>query len=149
MARRPQLMCEAPPTAEIRRRLSRFAITVTLMVFAWMRGQPEVPVDEWYGGADLGLEPGTPWPTDDVHFAREAAWADSVTHQSVLDRLETAHHKAISVIATLSADEWKPDAERFTTGVPGEHPWTELSNNQRLVAKATGCTYLLYDELVE
>jgi hypothetical protein len=24
-------------------------------VFAWMRGQPELPAGQWYGGADLGI----------------------------------------------------------------------------------------------
>jgi hypothetical protein len=59
--------------------------------------------------------------------------------RDVRNALETAHHKAILVVATLSADERQPHTERFTTGVPDEHPWAELSNNQRLIAKATGC----------
>jgi hypothetical protein len=118
-------------------------------VFAWMRGQPEVPVSEWYGGADLGLPPGAPWPKDDVHRAREAAWADSMGHDAVLDRLETAHSKAIATIATLSPDEWRPSTERSSAGVPTEHPWAEMSNHERLIAKANSCTYAVYDELVE
>lgn len=118
-------------------------------VFAWMRGQPEVPVEQWYGGSELGLAPGEPWPTNDVHRAREAAWADSVSGQAVLDRLESAHRKAISTVATLTDDEWQPAPEQLTKGIPDDHPWARMSNQERLIAKAQGCTYALYDKLLE
>lgn len=116
-------------------------------VFAWMRGRPEVPVDGWYGGSDLALAPGAPWPKDDVHRAREAAWADSVSLEVVRERLETAHQKAIAVIATLTPIELEPGTRRSSANVPDDHPWARLSDNERLVAKAHDCTQQLYDDL--
>jgi hypothetical protein len=117
-------------------------------VFAWMRGQPEVPVGEWYGGDDLGNAPGEPWPRDDVHHAREAAWARSVSTDRVLERLEAAHHKAIGALNSLTDAEFEPGGGQ-SDDVPADHPWARLTNNERLIAKATDCTYVLYDELVE
>src|SRR5262245_2650440 len=34
------------------------------------RGGPELPVSQWYGGADLELAPDAPWPDADTHNAR-------------------------------------------------------------------------------
>jgi hypothetical protein len=115
-------------------------------VFAWMRGRPEVPTGEWYGGADLGLAPGEPWPRDDVHHTREAAWARSVPLDQVLERLESAHHKAIGAINSLTDAEFAPGGGQ-SDDLPPDHPWAKLTNNERMVAKASDCTYVLYDEL--
>jgi hypothetical protein len=117
-------------------------------VFAWMRGRPEVPTAEWYGGAELGIAPGEPWPRDHVHHAREAAWARSVPLDDVLERLESAHRKAIGAVNSLTDAEFAPGGGR-SDDVPADHPWARLTNNERLIAKATDCTYVLYDELAE
>ena len=44
------------------------------------RGGPDLPVEQWYGGADLELAPDAPWPDADTHNAREARWACSRTN---------------------------------------------------------------------
>jgi len=119
-------------------------------VFAWMRGEPELPASEWYGGGDLGIGDGDPWPKDDVHHAREAAWARSVSDGEVLTRLDHAHERAVATVATLTADECRPGpgpADNTSIG-PG-HPWARLTSNERMVSKANSCTYQLYDALLE
>src|SRR5215469_458318 len=93
-------------------------------VFAWMRGQPELPPAQWYGGDDLGIGDGQPWPNDEVHHGREAAWARSVSDVEVLTRLDRAHERAVAAVATLTTDE-------------------------RMVSKVNSCTYSLYDALLE
>lgn len=119
-------------------------------VFAWMRGQPELPAGQWYGGADLGIGRGEPWPKDQVHHAREAAWARSVSDDEVLTRLDRAHERAVAAVATLTADECRPGSgPADTTGIDSDHPWTRLTSNERMVSKADSCTYRLYDALLE
>lgn len=122
-------------------------------VFAWLRGQPELPESRWYGGSDLGIAPGDPWPKDDVHHARESAWARSVSHAEVRARLDAAHAAVITTINSISAAELAALADRTSPAegvrddVPAEHPWARLSNVERMWSKATDCTYELYDEL--
>jgi hypothetical protein len=119
-------------------------------VFAWMRGQPEAPAGQWHGGAGLGIGDGEPWPKDEVHHAREAAWARSVTDGDVLTRLDRAHERAVAAVATLTADEFGPGPGPVDdTGIDPDHPWTRLTSNERMVTKANSCTYCLYDALLE
>lgn len=119
-------------------------------VFAWMRGQPEPPVPQWYGGADLGIAEGEPWPTDDVHHAREAAWARSVPDGEILGRLDRAHDRAVAAVATLTPQEFEPGPRPGDgAGIDPGHPWARLSASERMISKASGCTYRLYDELLE
>jgi hypothetical protein len=119
-------------------------------VFAWMRGQPEPPAGQWYGGADLGIGDGQPWPRDEVHHAREAAWARSVTDGEVLTRLDRAHERAVAAVATLTADECGPGSGPVDdAGIDPGHPWARLTSNERMVSKADSCTYRLYDALLE
>jgi hypothetical protein len=119
-------------------------------VFAWMRGQPELPAGQWYGGADLGIGGGEPWPRDEVHHAREAAWARSVSDGEVLARLDRAHEHAVAAVATLTADECRPGSgPADNTGIDPDHPWARLTNGERMVSKADSCTYRLYDALLE
>jgi hypothetical protein len=119
-------------------------------VFAWMRGQPEPPAAQWYGGADLGLGDGEPWPEDKVHQAREASWARSVSDGEVLTRLDRAHERAVAAVATLTADECRPGpGHTDNTAIDPDHPWGRLTNSERMVSKADSCTYRLYDALLE
>ena len=119
-------------------------------VFAWMRGQPEPPARQWYGGSDLGIRDGEPWPKDDVHHAREAAWARSVSDGEVLTRLDRAHERAVAAVATLTADECRPGpGPADHTGIDPDHPWTRLTSNERMISKVDSCTYRLYDALLE
>jgi hypothetical protein len=119
-------------------------------VFAWMRGQPEPPTEQWYGGADLGIGDGEPWPKDEVHHAREAAWARSVTDGEVLTRLDRAHERAVAAVATLTADEYRPGSGPVdNAGIDPDHPWARLTSSERMVSKANSCTYRLYDALLE
>jgi len=118
-------------------------------VFAWMRGQPEPPTGQWYGGASLGIGEGQPWPKDEVHHAREAAWARSVSDSEVLTRLDRAHERAVTAVSTLTADECRPAAgSSDNTGIDPDHPWAQLTSNERMVSKADSCTYRLYDALL-
>ena len=39
-----------------------------------------------------------PWPNDEVHHAREAAWARSVSDRDVLTRLDRAHEHAYDAL---------------------------------------------------
>jgi hypothetical protein len=118
-------------------------------VFAWMRGQPEPPPAQWYGGADLGIGDGEPWPKNQVHHAREAAWARSVTDDQVLTRLDRAHENAVAAVTTLTPGEYRPGGPADNTGIDPDHPWARLTSNERMVSKADSCTYRLYDELLE
>lgn len=122
-------------------------------VFAWLRGRPELPETEWYGGTDLGMPAGAPWPKDDVHHAREARWASSVTDTEVRDRLAAAHAAVVATVNTLTDEEiatldqrTDPSGEPLDD-VPPEHPWARMSNVERMWSKASDCTYVLYDEL--
>jgi hypothetical protein len=120
-------------------------------VFAWLRGQPEVAVADWHGGDDLAIPAGAPWPRDEVHHAREAAWARAVKVERVLARLDAAHAAAVATVGTLGEADFTrgggsggpADAE----GIPAGHPWHAMTRGERMVAKATGCTFCLYDEL--
>jgi hypothetical protein len=119
-------------------------------VFAWMRGQPEPPPAQWYGGADLGLGDGQPWPNDEVHRTREAAWARAVSDGEVLTRLDRAHERAVAAVATLTADEFSPGpGPAGTTGIDPAHPWAQMTSNERMISKVDSCTYSLYDVLLE
>jgi hypothetical protein len=75
------------------------------------RGGPELPVEQWYGGDNLELGPGSPWPDADTHNAREARWARTHSAAEVLQRLAEAREKLNRVIATVT-DEGKPRADR-------------------------------------
>ena len=119
-------------------------------VFAWMRGEPEPPPAQWYGGDDLGIGDGQPWPKDEVHRAREAAWARSVSDGEVLTRLDRAHERAVAAVATLTADEFRPGPRVVdTTGIDPTHPWVRITSNERMISKVNSCTYSLYDALLE
>ncbi len=69
----------------------------------------QVGPDEWYGGDDLALAPGQPWPTADVHNAREAAWARAKSAQDVIARWDRAHDLILSVLRTITEDEARSD----------------------------------------
>lgn len=69
------------------------------------RGGPEVPVGRWYGGDDLELAPGAPWPDADTHNAREARWARSHSAADVMRRLREARQKLKGVLATVTDEE--------------------------------------------
>ena len=69
------------------------------------RGGPELPVAQWYGGEDLELAPGAPWPDADHHNAREARWARARSPAAVLERLNRARRQLKSVIATVTDEE--------------------------------------------
>jgi hypothetical protein len=54
-------------------------------------------------------EPGAPWPTADVHNAREAAWASSRRAAEVVARLDAGHAVFTSLLGSLRADELADD----------------------------------------
>lgn len=74
-----------------------------------MYRRKEVVPEEWYGGDDLALTPGGPWPSADVHNAREAAWARAKSAQDVMARWDRAHELLLSVLMTISDDEARSD----------------------------------------
>ncbi len=119
-------------------------------VFAWLRDEPELGASRWYGGTDLGVAPGAPWPKDEVHHAREAAWARAASNADVLARLDAAHAAALSAVASVTPEDFRVGTGTDdTAGIPDGHPWERLSRGERLLAKATGCTYELYDQLAQ
>jgi hypothetical protein len=119
-------------------------------VFAWMRGQPEPPAAQWHGGAGLGIGDAQPWPEDEAHHAREAAWARSVCDGEVLTRLDRAHEHAIAAVATLTADECRPGpGPAATTSIDPGQPRPRLTSGEQMIIKARSCTYRLYDALLE
>lgn len=69
------------------------------------RGGTEIPVEEWYGGTDLEIAPGAPWPNADTHNEREARWAKIHSNSEVLDRLFRARQQLISVISSVTDEE--------------------------------------------
>ena len=82
--------------------------TVNPVVNGMYRGN-EVPVEEWYGGDDLALAPGEPWPIADVHNAREAAWARARSAEEVLARWDRAHERLLAVVRTITEEEARRD----------------------------------------
>lgn len=82
--------------------------TVDPVVNGMYRGR-EVPVQQWYGGDDLALAPGEPWPVADVHNAREAAWARTRPAEEVLARWDRAHERLLAVVTTITEDEARRD----------------------------------------
>jgi len=66
----------------------------------------------------------------------------------VLTRLDRAHERAVAAVATLTADECRPGSgPADNTGIDPDHPWARLTSGERMVSKADGCTYRLYDAL--
>jgi hypothetical protein len=144
-------------------------------VFAWLRGQSAIPVESWYGGDDLAIPDGAPWPRDDVHHAREAVWARTVSAATVSARLDAAHAAAATAVGTLTteatssqaagdvsaetrsdgrgdpptggSDNAVHDEPGDADGVPADHPWATMTAAERMLDKAAGCTYRLYDDL--
>ncbi len=78
------------------------------IVNAMYRRREVVPA-EWYGGEDLALGPGEPWPAADVHNAREAAWARAKPAQEVMARWDRAHERLLAVLETITDDEARND----------------------------------------
>lgn len=78
--------------------------TVDPVVNGMYRGG-EVPLEQWYGGDDLGLAPGDPWPVSAVHNAREAAWARPRSADEVLARWDRAHERLLAVVSTITDAE--------------------------------------------
>lgn len=69
------------------------------------RGRPEIPASTWYGGADLELAPGDPWPDADTHNAREARWAREHSDSDVRERWQQAREQLTAVVASVTAEE--------------------------------------------
>ncbi len=78
--------------------------TVDPVVNGMYRGG-EVHLEDWYGGDDLGLAPGDPWPVSAVHNAREAAWARQRSAGEVLARWDRAHERLLAVVSTITDEE--------------------------------------------
>lgn len=79
------------------------------VVECMFRGKPEIAVEDWHGGDDLGLAPGVPWPDADTHNRREAKWALAHTDTEVLQRLSDATQMLRNLIRSLSDDEVNGD----------------------------------------
>jgi hypothetical protein len=82
--------------------------TVSPVVNGMYRGK-EVALEEWYGGDDLALAPGDPWPIAGVHNAREAAWARTRSAEEVLGRWDLAHERLLAVVTTITEEEARRD----------------------------------------
>jgi len=105
---------EAPTPAgwtvkEMLAHLAFWSETVEAVIVGMLRGEP-ISESDWYGGDALAVS--GPWPPASVHNAREAAWARSRGVREVLDRLDAAHRRAVSVAAGLDDEEMAD--ERFT-----------------------------------
>ena len=74
-----------------------------------MYRRKDVLPEEWYGGDDLALTPGEPWPAADVNNAREAAWARAQSAEDVMARWDRSHELLLSVVRTISAEEAQSD----------------------------------------
>lgn len=69
-----------------------------------IRGE-NIPDQAWYGGAELGLKDDDPWPSADVHNAREAQWANSQEDAAVIRRLERARPALVALLESVSQAE--------------------------------------------
>ena len=97
------------------------------------RGGPELAVRQWYGGEDLELAPGAPWPDADTHNAREARWARSRSAAEVLQRLKQARQKLKTVLATVTEEESRgPIGEQWS----GEAICQHIDQHLAQIAKA-------------
>jgi Mycothiol maleylpyruvate isomerase N-terminal domain len=67
-------------------------------------------------------DPDAPWPTADVHNAREASWARSRSAAEVVARLDAGHTVFTSLLESLRADELTDD--RYSNYV--DHMCTEF-----------------------
>ena len=65
-----------------------------------LRGQ-EIPPGNYFAS---GYIPGDTWPNEDVHNAREAAWAAAQPFEAVIERFERAQQLVISTLATTITD---------------------------------------------
>ena len=104
----PGLARPLTPAWTIKEMLAHLAFwdeTSVPVIQTMYRGGPEVPVEQWYGGTDLNLKPGEPWPDADTHNAREARWARPRGGDEVLRRLARAREKLKAVLATVTDEE--------------------------------------------
>ena len=112
--------------------------TVKPVVVGWFRGEPDESFDGWYGGEDLGLTRGDPWPVSDVHNAREAAWARGRPSAEVVARLQRAHRQLVEVVGSLSEEE---AANKRYTGKIADATWRHYAEHipeLHVVAAQTG-----------
>src|SRR5262245_18523369 len=100
-------------------------------VIAWMRGEPQMLREAWYGGTERWEG----WPRDPVHHAREAAWARAHSPAEVLARLHSAHARAVAAVATLTEGE-----------IRAEHDLGEFGR-MGVVGKIRSCVYDSYASL--
>lgn len=78
--------------------------TIEPVVVGMLRGEP-LPSDFEFGSGDLDLAPEEPWPSADVHNAREAEWARNQEPETVLARLDRAHERVVGVVKTVTDEE--------------------------------------------
>jgi len=92
--------------------------TAVPVIKSMLRGGPEVPLHEWYGGDDLvDLSPGQDWShTTHIHNAREARWARAHSPEEILDRLRKAQHSSVQVISTITDEEGKGVIGKYWSG---------------------------------
>lgn len=96
--------------------------TITPVIQMMFRGGPEIPVEEWYGGDDLELASGDPWPAQDTHNAREARWARDRSSREVIARLKRAQERSVSVMRTITDEEGEGEMGRNWSGAArGRH----------------------------
>lgn len=69
-----------------------------------LRGKPEPSSWPFPSGYDP-FAVAEDWPRDDVHNAREAAWARTQTGEAVIDRLDRAHAELLDLLRTVTEDE--------------------------------------------
>ncbi|HVE93786.1 MAG TPA: DinB family protein [Acidimicrobiales bacterium] len=74
------------------------------VVIGLLRGDVE-RMGGWKFGSGFVADNDGEWPPEDVHNAREAAWAREQTVETVLARVDAAHAGAISAIAGFTAEE--------------------------------------------
>ena len=74
-------------------------------VMSFFLGTPELKESDWYGGDELGVPPGAPWPATDVHNEREARWARHRPGSEAVERWDRAHEKLIALVSSLTDEQ--------------------------------------------
>ncbi|MGH9179385.1 MAG: DinB family protein [Acidimicrobiales bacterium] len=108
--------------------------TTDPVINGMLRGD-DVPLERWYGGAELGVTDGQPWPDSSVHNAREAAWARDRPAQEVMARWDRSHSRLLAVVATITEEEAAGTDYLGRVGIfSSEHYAEHLSEVEALLA---------------
>jgi hypothetical protein len=92
--------------------------TAVPVITSMLRGGPEVPLHEWYGGDErVDLSPGQDWThTTQVHNAREARWARAHSAEEIIERLRKAQRSSVKVMSTITDEEGEGVIGKYWSG---------------------------------